>query len=96
MIDLESIDHIYLFPGSTDLRKGRHSLALLARRIYAGDGLHELFLFCNRKNELIKNLRKGFHGSVGIHPLAGRDQVPLAKQRRGGLRNQQGADKLAA
>lgn len=25
MIDLESIDHIYLFPGSTDLRKGRHS-----------------------------------------------------------------------
>ena len=28
MIDLESIDHIYLFPGSTDLRKGRHSLAL--------------------------------------------------------------------
>ena len=41
MIDLESIDHIYLFPGSTDLRKGRHSLALLARRIYAGDGLHD-------------------------------------------------------
>ncbi len=30
MIDLESIDHIYLFPGGTDLRKGRHSLALLA------------------------------------------------------------------
>ena len=28
MIDLESIDHIYLFPGSTDLRKGRHSLGL--------------------------------------------------------------------
>ena len=30
MIDLESIDHIFLFPGGTDLRKGRHSLALLA------------------------------------------------------------------
>lgn len=62
MIDLESIDHIYLFPGSTDLRKGRHSLALLARRIYSDDGLHELFLFCNRKNELIKIYEKDSTG----------------------------------
>ena len=62
MIDLESIDHIYLFPGSTDLRKGRHSLTLLAKRIYAGDGLHELFLFCNRTNELIKIYEKDSTG----------------------------------
>lgn len=62
MIDLESIDHIYLFPGSTDLRKGRHSLALLARRIHSDDGLHELFLFCNRKNELIKIYEKDSTG----------------------------------
>ncbi len=62
MIDLESIDHIYLFPGSTDLRKGRHSLALLAGRIHAGEGSHELFLFCNRKNELIKIYEKDSTG----------------------------------
>lgn len=62
MIDLESIDHIYLFPGSTDLRKGRHSLGLLSKRIDSGDGSHELFLFCNRKNELIKIYEKDSTG----------------------------------
>ena len=29
MIDLEDIDHIYLYPGSTDLRKGRQALSFL-------------------------------------------------------------------
>ena len=33
MIDLENIDHIYLFPGSTDLRKGRNGLSVLAAKI---------------------------------------------------------------
>ena len=54
MIDLEDIDHIYLYPGSTDLRKGRYSLSLLAERIKTDNKEHELFLFCNRKYELIK------------------------------------------
>lgn len=58
MIDLENVDHIYLYPGSTDLRKGRHSLSYLASRISNDDGLHEIFLFCNRKNELIKIYEK--------------------------------------
>ena len=58
MIDLEDIDHIYLYPGSTDLRKGRHSLSILAREILNDDGLHKLFIFCNRKNELIKIYEK--------------------------------------
>jgi transposase len=58
MIDLESIDHIYLYPGSTDLRKGRHSLGILAAKLYNNDGLHELFLFCNKSNELIKIYEK--------------------------------------
>ena len=58
MIDLESIDHIYLFPGTTDLRKGRYSLSLLAERIKTDNKEHELFLFCNRKNELIKIYEK--------------------------------------
>ena len=58
MIDLEDIDHIYLYPGSTDLRKGRQALSSLAAKIYNDNGLHELFLFCNRKNELIKIYEK--------------------------------------
>lgn len=58
MIDLEAIDHIYLYPGSTDLRKGRQALSSLAAKIYNDNGLHELFLFCNRKNELIKIYEK--------------------------------------
>ena len=33
MIDLENIDHIYLFPGSADLRKGRQALSSLAAKI---------------------------------------------------------------
>ena len=32
MIDLEDIDHIYLYPGSTDLRKGRQALSSLAAK----------------------------------------------------------------
>ena len=58
MIDLESIDHIYLLPGTTDLRKGRYSLSLLAERIKTDNKEHELFLLCNRKNELIKVYEK--------------------------------------
>ena len=58
MIDLESIHHIYLFPRTTDLRKGRYSLSLLAERIKTDNKEHELFLFCNRKNELIKVYEK--------------------------------------
>lgn len=62
MIDLEDIDHIYLYPGSTDLRKGRYSLSLLAKKINNNDGLHELFLFCNRSNQLIKIYEKDSTG----------------------------------
>ena len=58
MIDLEDIDHRFLYPGSTDLRKGRQALSSLAAKIYNDNGLHELFLFCNRKNELIKIYEK--------------------------------------
>ena len=45
MIDLENIDHIYLFPGSTDLRKGRNALSTLSAKIQKNDGKHELYLF---------------------------------------------------
>lgn len=58
MIDLETVDHIYLFPGVTDLRKGRQSLSFLAKTIYSGFTSHDIFLFCNRENKLIKIYEK--------------------------------------
>ena len=54
MIDLEDIDHIYLYPGSTNLRKGRQALSSLTAKIYNDGGLDELFLFCNRKGTILK------------------------------------------
>lgn len=58
MIDLNGIDHIFLYPGSTDLRKGRCALMHMSREIAKDDNLHKLFLFCNRKQKLIKIYEK--------------------------------------
>ena len=54
MIDLSITDHIYLYPGVTDLRKGRNSLRHMAYEISKDDNQHKLFLFCNRSTNLIK------------------------------------------
>lgn len=54
MIDINTIDKIYLYPGSTDLRKGYNKLAYLVEEIDKDDHLHKLFLFCNRKEKQIK------------------------------------------
>ena len=58
MIDLNGIDHIFLYPGSTDLRKGLCALMHMSREITKDDNLHKLFLFCNRKQKLIKIYEK--------------------------------------
>lgn len=44
MIDLNSIDKIYLYPGTVDLRKGMNTLGYMASQINKEDGLHKLFL----------------------------------------------------
>lgn len=62
MIDLSTVDHIYLYPGSTDLRKGRVTLRYLAKEIAKDDEQHKLFLFCNRSNKLIKIYEKDATG----------------------------------
>ena len=54
MIVLSTTDHIYLYPGVTDLRKGRNSLRHMAYEISKDDNQHKLFLFCNRNTNLIK------------------------------------------
>jgi transposase len=58
MIDLENIDHIYLYPGYTDLRKGRNSLSHMSVELAKNDKEHKLFIFCNRKTKLIKIYEK--------------------------------------
>jgi hypothetical protein len=58
MIDLENIDHIYLYPGCTDLRKGRKSLGHMALELAKEDKEHKLFIFCNRESKLIKIYEK--------------------------------------
>ena len=46
MVDLSTVDHIFLYPGVTDLRKGRVTLRHMACEIAKDDHLHKLFLFC--------------------------------------------------
>lgn len=58
MIDLDEIDKIYLYPGSVDLRKGMNTLGYMASQINKEDGLHKLFLFCNKRNDLLKIYEK--------------------------------------
>lgn len=64
MIDIDSIDKIYLYPGSTDLRKGMNSLSYLTDELEKDtDHLHKLFLFCNKKQKLIKIYEKDETGT---------------------------------
>lgn len=58
MIDLSSVDHIFLYPGATDLRKGRIALSHMSLEISKNDNKHKLFIFCNRANKLIKIYEK--------------------------------------
>lgn len=63
MIDLETIDKVYLYPGSTDLRKGMNALSYLVGELEKEDHLHKLFLFCNRKEKMIKIYEKDETGN---------------------------------
>lgn len=63
MIDLENLDKVYLYPGSTDLRKGINALSYLVGELEKDDHLHKLFLFCNRKEKIIKIYEKDETGT---------------------------------
>ena len=62
MVDLSTIDHIFLYPGATDLRKGRITLRHMASEKAKDDHLHKLFLFCNARQKLIKIYEKDSSG----------------------------------
>lgn len=63
MIDLDTVDKIYLYPGSTDLRKGINGLSYLVGELNKEDHMHKLFLFCNRKEKMIKIYEKDATGT---------------------------------
>lgn len=63
MIDLENLDKVYLYPESTDLRKGINALSYLVGELEKDDHLHKLFLFCNRKEKIIKIYEKDETGT---------------------------------
>lgn len=57
MIDLKTINKIYISPGYTDLRVGIDGLALLVRNKLDNDPFdNSLYIFCNKKRDKIKIL----------------------------------------
>lgn len=53
MIELEHINHIYIYPGSTDMRLG--IFGLRKRIIESGElNINSLYLFCSRNRNQIK------------------------------------------
>ncbi len=56
-LDFDRIDHVYIRPGYTDLRKGIDGLCLLVQSSMKLDPRQNiLFLFCGRKTFIIKGL----------------------------------------
>lgn len=56
-LDFDRIDHVYIRPGYTDLRKGIDGLCLLVQSSMKLDPRQNiLFLFCGRKSSTIKGL----------------------------------------
>lgn len=55
MIDLSSIEHVYLSPGPTDLRKSIDGYtAIVAGEFQLNPLSNSLFLFCNRQRNKVK------------------------------------------
>lgn len=63
MIDLSKIDHIYLCPGPTDLRKSIDGCAAIVQyQMYLDPFSKSIFIFCNRHKTTIKVLERDGNG----------------------------------
>jgi len=63
MIDLESIDNIYLVTGTTDLRKGMDGYAHIVQdKLKLDPFSNSIFIFCNRQHNKIKVLTYNLNG----------------------------------
>lgn len=63
MIDLSSVDHVYLYPGHVDLRFGMERMRALVGACRCGKGERCVFVFCNKAERILKVFEKDCEGT---------------------------------
>jgi len=63
MLNAESVQHVYLAPGATDLRKSIDGLSALVSAVFELDPFSDRwFVFCNKQKDKLKILRWDTNG----------------------------------
>jgi transposase len=63
MLNLQSVEQVYLAPGATDLRKSIDGLSALVSAVFEMDPFSDRwFVFCNKQKDKLKILRWDHNG----------------------------------